>query len=136
MGLSRASITKGSVAAVTTAFWTIRKRLNFYLMAESECPSLSDIIPAAIMNPRMHPMGIDRPPSAVDRALSLSPNQELASLLEELIKKPWPKAAMIVPGNMNSNLSVAWTKSLSQDPKRRIVAPTMWHDRRPNLLRI
>jgi hypothetical protein len=107
MGLSRASMIKGRVPAVTTAFWTIRKRLNFFFMAESGCPSLSDIIPAAIMNPRMHPMGIERPPSAVDRALSLSPNQELANLLDELIKKPWPNAAMIVPGNMNSNLSVA-----------------------------
>ena len=68
---------------------------------------MSEIIPAAIIKPKMHPMGIDRPPSAVDRALSLSPNQELASLLEELIKKPWPKAAIIVPGNMYSNLSVA-----------------------------
>ncbi len=70
-------------------------------------PSSSLIIKAAIINPIMHPIGIARPPRAVDNARSLSPNQALASLLEELMKKPWPKAATVVPIKEYEKLSKA-----------------------------
>ncbi len=97
-GLSCESNIVGKVPKVTKAFYTIRNVVNFPLpYSESFVASSSDIIAADIMNPIIHPIGIDSPLNAVESARSLSPNHKLASLLYELIKNPWAKAAIIVP---------------------------------------
>ena len=68
-------------------------------------------------------MGKARPPRAVASPLSLSPNHVVASLLEELIKNTYPRAATMVPMMATSNLPVIETSCLSQAPARVIAAP-------------
>jgi len=70
-------------------------------------------------------MGRARPPRAVASPLSLSPNQVVASLLEELMKNTYPRAATIVPMMATSNLPVIETSYLSQAPARVSAAPIM-----------
>jgi hypothetical protein len=48
--------------------------------------SFLPIIIAGTAKPRIHPIGIAKPPNAVATTLSLSPNQVVASLLEVLMK--------------------------------------------------
>ena len=76
-----------------------------------------------IANPRIHPMGKAIPPRAVDSPLSLSPNHVVASLLKELTKNTYPRAATIVPMMTTSNLPVKKTSCLRQAPARVIAAP-------------
>ncbi len=79
----------------------------------------------------MHPIGIASPPSAVESALSLSPNHALANLLDELMKNPCPNAATVVPINEYPKLSKTCTNYLNHAPTSKKHAPIVTHDRRP-----
>lgn len=133
-GLFRAKRISGTVPKVAKAFCIKRKKPNLFRFSWVSTPSLSSIIPAATIKPIIQPMGIARPPSAVDNALSLSPNHALANLLEELMKKPCPKAATIVPINEYPNLSNTWTNYLSHAPTNKKHAPIVTHERSPYLV--
>jgi hypothetical protein len=87
-GLFRANNINGIVPIVAKEFWTNKKKQNLLRFSGVSLSSLSPIIPAAIINPMIHPIGIASPPRAVDNARSLSPNHALANLLDELIKNP------------------------------------------------
>jgi len=76
----------GTVPIEAIIFWTRRYSANFTLPSSGFFASSSLIIRAGNANPTIHPIGSARPPSAVASPLSLSPNQVVASLLEELIK--------------------------------------------------
>ena len=54
---------------------------------------------------------------------SLSPNHVVASLLDELIKNTYPKAAIKDPKHTTSNFSIGVTIYLNQAPKSVIPAP-------------
>jgi len=60
---------------------------NFAFPTLGSTSSLSLIIKEGTTNPAMHPIGIAKVPKAVERALSLSPNHSLASLLVLFPKK-------------------------------------------------
>ena len=122
---------RGTVPMVETQFYIRRKNVNFYLFSGVSLLSSSPIIPAAIMNPIMHPIGIASPPSAVESALSLSPNQALANLLDELMKNPCPNAATVVPIKEYPKLSKTCTNYLSQAPTSKKQAPIVTHERSP-----
>ena len=55
---------------------------------------------------------------------SLSPNQVVANLLEEFMKKTYPKAAMRDPIVTNSNKPVGVTICLSQAPIKLMAPPS------------
>ena len=133
-GFSLAKRIKGTVPRVVIAFCIKRKNPNLFRFSRVSSPSLSSIIPAATMKPIMQPMGKAKPPSAVEKALSLSPNHALASLLEEFMKKPCPKEAIIVPIKEYPNTSNAYTNCLNHAPTNKKHAPIVTQERRPYLV--
>lgn len=76
-----------------------------------------------MINPIMHPIGSDRLPSAVERLLSSSPNQVVATLLDELMKKTCPSAAITEPRDAISKASRTETSYLSHAPIKVRAAP-------------
>lgn len=98
-GLSLASTINGTVIKVAIKFCRKMYVANFLYPSGIFSSSFFPIIAAGITSPKIQPIGRASPPSAVERDRSLSPNQVLANLLDELMKNPYPKAAIIVPRN-------------------------------------
>jgi hypothetical protein len=88
-----------------------------------------------MIKPNIDPKGIERPESAVARALCLSPNQTLAILLAELRKQAWLKAETEVPKNTTPKLSNGISRILSQAPTDKKIPPIIKVIQRPYLLR-
>jgi hypothetical protein len=77
---------KGTVTTVTTQFCINKYSEKCAIPYSLLTLSSSLIISAGTTKPAMQPIGMARPPSAVESARSLSPNQTVAILLAQLAK--------------------------------------------------
>ena len=86
-GFSRANTKVHKKRTVVKMFWNQRYDKKFSFPIFGEWASSALMKKEGIANPRMHPIGKARLPRAVARALSLSENQTVASLLAVLVQK-------------------------------------------------